>query len=148
MSDIFQLQRFIDAQENIYTDVISELKQGYKKSHWMWYIFPQITGLGQSHISQQYAIGSLEEASAFVQHPILGDRLYECAEIVVNTEGSTAKQIFGTPDHLKFHSCITLFCQVENHHPVFDSALTKYFENKQEQLTLDILSGSSNQGGE
>ena len=143
MSDIFQFQRFIDAQENIYPDVIRELKQGYKKSHWMWYIFPQITGLGQSHISQIYAIYSLKEATAFLQHPILGDRLLECTEIVISTEERTAEQIFGTPDYLKFHSCMTLFSEVESHPPVFDSALKRYFENKQDQLTLNILSGSS-----
>ena len=143
MSDIFQFQHFIDAQENIYPDVIRELKQGHKESHWMWYIFPQITGLGQSHISKIYAIGSLDEAAAFLQHPVLGDRLYECTETVVSTEERTVEQIFGTPDYLKFHSCMTLFSQVENHHPVFDSALKRYFENKQDQSTLDILSGSS-----
>ena len=142
MNDIYQFQRYIDAQEDIYPDVIRELKQGHKESHWMWYVFPQIIGLGQSRISQIYAICSLEEATAFVQHPILGDRLHECTELVVSTDGRSVEQIFAYPDYLKFHSSMTLFSQVENHNPVFDSALTRYFENKKDQLTLDILSGS------
>lgn len=139
MNYIYQFQRYIDAQEAIYPDVIRELKQGRKKSHWMWYIFPQIIGLGQSRLSQIYAICSLEEATAFINHPVLGVRLHECTEIVVGTEGRTVEQIFAYPDYLKFHSSMTLFSQVKNHQPVFDSALTRYFENKKDQLTLDIL---------
>ncbi len=143
MNDIYLLQRFLDAQEAVYPDVVKELRQGRKESHWMWYIFPQVKGLGKSYISQKYALGSLDEATAYVQHPILGNRLYECTEIVVSTEGSTVKQIFGYPDYLKFHSSMTLFSQVENHNPLFDSALKKYFDNKKDQLTLDTLGGSS-----
>ena len=143
MNDIFQLKRFLDAQEVIYPDVVRELKQGRKESHWMWYIFPQIKGLGKSHISQKYALRSLEEASAYVQHPILGNRLHECTEFVVSIEGNTVEQIFGYPDYLKFHSSITLFSQVENHNPIFDSALKKYFDHQKEQLTLDVLNTSS-----
>ncbi len=143
MNDIYLLQRFLDAQEAVYPDVVRELRGGHKESHWMWYIFPQIKGLGKSHISQKYALGSLDEATAYVQHPILGNRLYECTEIVVSTEGSTVKQIFGYPDYLKFHSSMTLFGQVENHNPLFDSALKKYFDNNKDQLTLDALGGSS-----
>ena len=143
MNDIYQLQRFLDAQEGVYPDVVKELRQGRKESHWMWYIFPQVKGLGKSHISQKYALGSLDEATAYVQHPILGNRLYECTEIVVSTEGSTVEQIFGYPDYLKFHSSMTLFSQVENHNPLFDSALKMYFDNKKDQLTLDTLGGSS-----
>ncbi len=140
MNDIYQLQRFLDAQEDIYPNVVRELKQGRKESHWIWYIFPQVKGLGKSHISQKYALGSLDEATSYVQHPILGNRLYECTEIVVDTEGSTVEHIFGYPDYLKFHSSMTLFSQVENHNPLFDSALRKYFNNKKDQLTLDTLS--------
>ena len=139
MNDTYQLQRFLDAQEDIYPNVVRELKQGRKQSHWIWYIFPQVKGLGKSYISKKYALGSLDEAAAYVQHPILGNRLNECTEIVVNTEGSTAEQIFGYPDNLKFHSSITLFSLVENHNPLFDSALRKYFDNKKDQLTLDTL---------
>jgi uncharacterized protein (DUF1810 family) len=141
MNDIYQLQRFLDAQKNIYPNVVRELGQGRKESHWMWYIFPQVKGLGKSHISLKYALGSLDEATAYVQHPILGNRLNECTEIVVGTEGSTVEQIFGYPDYLKFHSSMTLFSQVEQHNPLFDSALRKYFDNKKDQLTLDTLSG-------
>jgi len=143
MNDIYQLQRFLDAQEAVYPDVVRELRGRRKESHWMWYIFPQIIGLGKSHISQKYALGSIDEATAYVQHPILGNRLHECTEIVVRTKGSTVEQIFGYPDNLKFHSSMTLFSQVENHNPLFDSALKKYFDNKKDQLTLDALSGSS-----
>ncbi len=98
MNDIYQLQRFLDAQEDIYPNVVRELKQGRKESHWIWYIFPQVKGLGKSHISQKYALGSLDEATSYVQHPILGNRLYECTEIIVNTEGHSVEQIFGHPD--------------------------------------------------
>jgi uncharacterized protein (DUF1810 family) len=143
MNDIYQLQRFLNAQEDIYPDVIRELNQGRKESHWMWYIFPQIKGLGNSHISQKYALGSLEEATAYVQHPILGYRLHECTEIIVSTEGYSVEKIFGYPDHLKFHSSMTLFSQVENHNPIFDSALSKYFDNQKDHLTLDVLSNTS-----
>jgi len=142
MNDIYLLQRFLDAQEAVYPDVVRELRQGRKESHWMWYIFPQVKGLGKSHISQKYALGSIDETTAYVQHPILGNRLHECTEIVVSTEGSTVKQIFGYPDYLKFHSSMTLFSQVENHNPLFDSTLRKYFDNKKDQLTLDALGGS------
>ncbi|MCH8846947.1 MAG: DUF1810 domain-containing protein [Proteobacteria bacterium] len=143
MNDIYQLQRFLDAQEAVYPDVVRELRGGRKESHWMWYIFPQVKGLGKSHISQKYALGSLDEATAYVQHPILGNRLHECTEIVVSTEESTVEQIFGYPDYLKFHSSMTLFSQVKNHHPLFDSALKKYFDNKKDQFTLETLGGSS-----
>ncbi len=143
MNDIYLLQRFLDAQEAVYPDVVRELRGGRKESHWMWYIFPQIIGLGKSHISQKYALGSIDEATAYVQHPILGNRLYECTEIVVSTEGSTAEHIFGYPDYLKFHSSMTLFSQVENHHPRLDSALPMYFDTKQDQLTLDTLGDPS-----
>ena len=97
----------------------------------------------KSHISQKYALDSLDETTAYVQHPILGNRLNECTEIVVGTEGSTVEQIFGYPDYLKFHSSMTLFSQVENHNPLFDSALRKYFDNEKDQLTLDTLRGFS-----
>lgn len=143
MNDIYQLQRFLDAQEAVYPDVVRELREGRKESHWMWYIFPQVKGLGKSHISQKYALGSIDEATAYVQHPILGNRLHECTEIVVSTEESTVEQIFGYPDYLKFHSSMTLFSQVENHNPIFDSALGKYFDNKKDQLTLDALGDPS-----
>ena len=115
MNDIYQLQRFLDAQEAVYPDVVRELRGGRKESHWMWYIFPQVKGLGKSHISQKYALGSLDEATAYVQHPILGNRLHECTEIVVSTEESTVEQIFGYPSYLKFHSSITFLSQVGNY---------------------------------
>ena len=143
MNDIYQLQRFLDAQEAVYPDVVRELRGGRKESHWMWYIFPQVKGLGKSHISQKYALGSLDEATAYVQHPILGNRLHECTEIVVSTEESTVEQIFGYPDYLKFHSSMMLFSQLKNHHLLFDSSLNKYFYNKKIQVTLDTIGGSS-----
>jgi uncharacterized protein (DUF1810 family) len=139
MTDDYNLQRFLDAQGHVYDAVLDELRAGKKYSHWMWYIFPQITGLGHSGTAQKLAITSLEEAKAYLQHPVLGPRLRECTQLVLNVDGRSAEQIFGYPDHLKFRSCLTLFMTAATNNKVFNDALLKYFDGKPDKLTLDIL---------
>jgi uncharacterized protein (DUF1810 family) len=141
MNDIYDLHRFIQAQENVYTSVLNELKIGQKSGHWMWYIFPQIDGLGVSATAQKYAISSKEEARAYSNHPILGLRLRECTQLVLNVEGRSAEKIFGYPDVLKFRSCMTLFEQSAVNQSIFHDAILKYFDGKLDQLTLDFLKG-------
>ena len=139
MLDLFNLRRFVEAQERDYPSVLKELAAGQKRSHWIWYIFPQIEGLGGSPMSKKYAISSLEEAGAYSQHPILGPRLRECTQLVLNVEGRSAEQIFPYPDNLKFRSCMTLFEHSAADAAIFRSALLKYFGGQGDQSTLDIL---------
>jgi uncharacterized protein (DUF1810 family) len=141
----FNLQRFIDAQDRIYPSVLDELRSGAKRGHWMWFIFPQIQGLGSSAISQNYAIGSREEAQAYSEHPILGARLRECTQLVMAVEGSSAERVFPYPDNLKFRSCLTLFEQSATDPSTFQAALHKYFGGERDRLTLEILKGKANQ---
>jgi uncharacterized protein (DUF1810 family) len=126
-NDPFDLQRFIDAQEPIYGRVLTELRRGRKTTHWMWYVFPQMRGLGQSPMSDRYGISSEDEARAYLQHLVLGARLRECVSIVNGIEGHSAHDIFGYPDDLKFRSCLTLFSSVAPDDEVFSGALRKYF---------------------
>jgi len=140
--DPYNLQRFLEAQEAIYVGVCAELRAGRKVSHWMWFIFPQISGLGLSPTAQFYAIESREEALAYLAHPVLGKRLMECVDLVNAVEGRTVHQIFGSPDDAKFKSCVTLFAQVANmaHDPaVFEAALVKYFDGESDLRTLEKL---------
>ena len=139
MTDRYNLQRFLDAQERGYDTVLAELRAGRKASHWIWFIFPQIAGLGHSGMAQQFAISSLDEAKAYFQHPVLGSRLRECTQLVLNVEGRSAEEIFGYPDHLKFRSCMTLFMTATTDNTIFKDALLKYFDGKPDQLTLDLL---------
>jgi uncharacterized protein (DUF1810 family) len=139
MSDTHDLQRFIDAQDRVYPSVLAELRRGRKQSHWMWYIFPQIVGLGRSATSLQYAISSRDEARAYAEHPILGSRLRECTQLVLDVQGRSAEQIFYYPDHLKFRSCMTLFARSATDNGIFEDALLKCFEGKPDQRTLEIL---------
>jgi len=139
MTDIYELQRFIQAQENVYESVLNELRSGQKSGHWMWYIFPQLKGLGVSATAQRYAISSKEEARAYSTHPILGLRLRECTQLVLNLEGRSAEEIFHYPDVLKFRSCMTLFEQSVLDPSIFHDAILKYFAGKPDQLTLDII---------
>jgi uncharacterized protein (DUF1810 family) len=141
MGDIYRLQRFIEAQDKVYGQVLEELSAGEKSSHWMWYVFPQIKGLGRTAMSQKYAISCLQEAEAYLAHPVLGPRLRECTDWVVKVEGRSAERIFHYPDNLKFHSCMTLFMKATADNQVFKDALRKYFADKPDSLTLDILSG-------
>src|SRR5690606_8752932 len=140
MGDPFDLQRFVDAQRTTFAQARAELLAGRKESHWMWFIFPQLEGLGRSETAQYYAIRSLDEARAYLEHPILGPRLVECTEIVNRIEGKSAYDIIGTPDDLKFRSSMTLFAQVALNQPVFEQALAKYFDSVPDPLTIAGLS--------
>lgn len=139
MIDPFDLERFVEAQAPVYERVRSELREGRKLSHWMWFVFPQIEGLGSSAMARRFAIGSREEAQAYLAHPVLGPRLRECTRLVNLVEGSTIAQIFGSPDDMKFRSSMTLFARVAPQIPVFGEALDKYFEGKPDSLTLERL---------
>lgn len=147
MTDDYNLHRFLIAQAPVYDTVLAELRAGRKSSHWIWFIFPQIIGLGHSSMAQQFAIGSLDEAKAYLQHPVLGQRLRECTQLVLNVEGRSADEIFGYPDNLKFRSCMTLFMSATIDNNLFKNALLKYFDGKPDQLTLDILAQQSLAGG-
>lgn len=135
----FDLQRFVDAQASIYAQVRSELEAGQKRTHWMWFIFPQIQGLGSSSMAQQFAISGLTEASAYLAHPVLGPRLRQCTDLVNAVEKRSVGQIFGYPDDLKFHSSISLFARATEDNGVFTTALERYFLGKLDPATLDRL---------
>lgn len=141
MHDEYNLRRFIEAQEQSpgYESVVNELRSGQKCGCWMWYIFPQIKGLGQTPISQKYAISSLEEAQKYLEHPILGSRLRECTQLVMKVDGRSAEQIFNYPDYLKFRSSMTLFACSMPDNSIFQDALFKYFAGQSDPLTLAIL---------
>jgi len=140
-----KLHRFLDAQENRYAQVVRELKNQKKESHWMWFIFPQIIGLGQSEIAKFYAISSIEEAIAYIENPILGSRLKECCELIYNIEGQDIQNILGYPDDLKLKSSVTLFSLLENSDPVFKNVLDKFYGRQPDDLTLDIVFRMKNQ---
>lgn len=135
----FDLERFITAQAAVYEQALGELRAGRKRSHWMWFVFPQITGLGISETSKRYAIRSIQEASAYLRHPVLGERLVECTRAVLSLEDRSAFDIFGEPDCHKFRSSLTLYACVEGADPIFQSALEKYFEEEPDTRTLEIL---------
>ncbi len=137
--DRFRLERFVQAQMRIYKQVLVELHAGEKMSHWMWFIFPQIRGLGYSAMSIEFAISGRDEALAYLQHPVLGQRLKECTNLVLQVEGRSALYIFGEPDDMKFRSSMTLFAQVSSDDDIFDRALQKYFQGEPDQLTLDRM---------
>jgi uncharacterized protein (DUF1810 family) len=137
--DPYKLQRFVNVQKPVYDQVCSELRNGLKTSHWMWFIFPQIRGLGYSQISMKYSISSREEAHAYLAHPILGPRLRECTQLVNRIEGLSAEDIFGSTDAIKFRSSITLFANATADNQVFTDALQKYFKGERDPLTLDRL---------
>jgi uncharacterized protein (DUF1810 family) len=139
MSDTYDLHRFVDAQEHVYADVLEELRQGRKRSHWMWFIFPQIAGLGHSAMAQTYAIGSIDEARAYLAHPLLGARLRECCRLTLNNKGRSVEEIFGYPDHMKFHSSVTLFAHAAGKEEVFDACLAEFFGGTPDRNTLALL---------
>lgn len=128
MHDSYDLQRFVSAQSKVYAEVVQELKEGRKRSHWMWFVFPQASGLGHSETARHYAISSRKEAQAYLAHPVLGHRLREATLIVLGLEGTTPHEVFGHPDDLKFHSCMTLFALVTGPDDVFQQALDQYFD--------------------
>jgi uncharacterized protein (DUF1810 family) len=135
------LERYIKAQASVYARALAELRGGHKQSHWMWFIFPQIVGLGRSSMSQTYAIQSLEEAREYLAHPVLGARLRECCRTVLDLDGKTAHEIFRSPDDLKFRSSLTLFAQAAPDESLFDDLLVKYFGGKEDPATLELLAG-------
>lgn len=139
MAERFDLDRFVRAQEPVIAKVRAELKAGRKTSHWMWFIFPQLAGLGLSQRAQFYGIASLEEARAYLGHAVLGPRLVECTGLVNAVHGRTAHDIFGSPDDLKFRSSMTLFALADPDAPAFGVALGKYFEGRRDPRTLELL---------
>ena len=138
--DPYNLTRFVQAQEADYDQALTEIRAGGKRSHWMWYVFPQFVGLGSSPTSRNYAIKSREEAKAYLAHPILGPRLIECAEAALQIEGHSAVQIFGSPDDMKLRSSATLFAAVSSGGSVFHRLIDKYFDGKQDVRTLELIS--------
>lgn len=139
MNDPFNLARFVDAQEYEYASVLEELGAGEKLTHWMWFVFPQIRGLGGSPMAREFAISSVDEARAYLEHEILGPRLIQCTKLVLEIAGRTAEEIFHYPDHLKFRSCMTLFAECSPGGSIFRDALATYFRGEPDQLTLGIL---------
>ncbi len=137
--DPFELNRFLEAQELMYATALSELKNGRKRSHWMWFVFPQIDGLGSSSTAKRYAIKSTEEAKAYLNHPILGARLTECTKTLLNIKGLSASAIFGYPDDLKFCSSMTLFEHVTSKDSLFSRALDQYCGGERDEKTLAII---------
>ena len=134
--DGFDLQRFVDAQNAVYGTVVRELEEGRKRSHWMWFIFPQVEGLGSSPMAQRYAIGSRQEAEAYLQHPVLGERLTECTLLMLRHEGRSAHAILGSPDDLKFQSSMTLFADVSEKGSPFERALEVFYDGKRDPKTI------------
>ncbi len=139
MSDPYDLQRFIEAQQSIYDRALAELKAGQKQSHWMWFIFPQIAGLGRSDMARRYAIGSPDEAKAYVEHSLLGPRLEECAQALLEHADRSAREVLGSPDDMKLHSSMTLFAAVAPERSVFQTVLNAFFAAKPDQATLSRL---------
>jgi len=139
MKDPHNLQRFLDAQASVYEEVLSELRSGRKQGHWMWFIFPQIRGLGNSETTRWFAIASLLEAQAYLRHSVLGPRLLECTRLVILVEGRSSEAIFGHTDNLKFRSCMSLFYHATLDNQLFGEAIEKYFEGKFDPSTVDRL---------
>ena len=138
--DPFHLDRFIAAQSDCYSEALEELRAGEKRTHWMWFVFPQLQGLGSSPTALRYAIKNLAEAQSYLAHPILGARLLECSDAVNAVQGRSALQIFGTPDDLKFNSCMTLFeLASDGGQRVFSQALEKYYAGKRDERTLELI---------
>jgi uncharacterized protein (DUF1810 family) len=138
-SDPFDLKRFVDAQAPVYRNVVDELRRGRKRSHWMWFVFPQLRGLGASPTAVRYGISSLEEAGAYLRHGLLGPRLRECTELVNQVQGRSVGQIFGSPDDLKLHSSMTLFARATEDNEDFVALLDKYYDGQKDRLTVERL---------
>ena len=139
MDDPFELARFVRAQAPVYDDVVGELRAARKRTHWMWFVFPQLAGLGFSAMAQQYAIASLEEARAYLAHPLLGPRLRECSALVLAAPEPDAHGIFGSPDDLKFRSCMTLFAGAAPQEAVFRACLDRFFGGEPDPRTIALL---------
>lgn len=139
-SDPFDLQRFLDAQARVYHTVLDELRAGRKRSHWIWFVFPQVSGLGSSPTAARYAIASLDEARAYLDHDVLGPRLRECARLVNEVEGRSIREIFGSPDDLKVRSSMTLFARATDDNREFLAVLKKYYGGEEDPRTVTRLS--------
>lgn len=137
--DEFDLDRFVAAQEGIYDKALSEIRRGRKTSHWMWFIFPQMRGLGKSAMAQRYAIGSLEEARQYLRHPVLGSRLKQCVAALQDLVGPTAEEVFGPIDAIKLRSCLTLFSEAAPTEGIFSAALERWFRGMRDEQTLKLL---------
>jgi len=144
-ADPYDLDRFVRAQEADYEMALSEIRSGRKRSHWMWYVFPQFQGLGSSSASKRYSIKSLAETEAYLRHPVLGPRLVECAEAVLHLEDLSAVEIFGSPDDMKLRSCATLFACVSPQRLVFQRIIDKYFSGERDDTTLRLI-GEAHEG--
>ncbi|MBW8744683.1 MAG: DUF1810 domain-containing protein [Sphingomonas sp.] len=142
MADPYDLDRFLKAQEDSYDTALDELRTGRKRSHWIWFIFPQLAGLGQSPTSQFYGIKSLEEATAYLRHPILGGRLHECLKVLQPLEQTSADQVFGELDAMKFRSSLTLFAEADPADPIVEVALDRWFDGRKDEKTLQLLGTS------
>jgi uncharacterized protein (DUF1810 family) len=138
-ADPFNLARFVSAQDGVYQVALAEIMAGDKRSHWMWFIFPQLAGLGTSSMAQRYALAGIDEAAEFLAHPVLGPRLIECCRAILKLQGKSARQIFGSPDDLKLRSSMTLFARVPSPPPEFQQVLDKYFAGEPDKRTLSIL---------
>jgi uncharacterized protein (DUF1810 family) len=138
-SDRYGLERFVDAQRAVFEQVLGELRFGLKQTHWMWFVFPQLQGLGSSPMARRYAISGLDEARAYFDHRLLGERLLECTQLVTAVRTQSIDAVLGYPDNLKFHSSMTLFAHATQHHEVFEAALSKYFRSEYDLLTMQGL---------
>jgi len=137
--DNFDLERFVSAQEGIYEGVLAQIKRGRKTGHWMWFIFPQLRGLGHSDMSARYALGSIEEARVYLGDPLLGPRLRECVAALQDITGKSAVEVFGTVDDQKLCSSLTLFAEIKTDHGIFEAALVRWFAGRRDQRTICLL---------
>jgi uncharacterized protein (DUF1810 family) len=147
VEDVFNLQRFVDAQAPVYENALREIRAGRKRSHWMWFVFPQCAGLGSSATAVAYAISGIDEARAYLAHSVLGPRLLACAGAALAVQGRSARQIFGTPDELKLRSSATLFAVVSEPGSVFERVLAKYYGGRADERTLALVRGAGDGGG-
>ena len=138
-ADPFDLHRFVDAQQRVYATVLAELRAGAKRSHWIWFVFPQLRGLGRSATAQHYGISTLDEARTYLAHPVLGSRLRECTELVAAIDGRSVDEIFGWPDNLKVRSSMTLFARATDDNAVFRAVLDKYYDGEEDSATVELL---------
>jgi uncharacterized protein (DUF1810 family) len=141
-ADPFDLQRFADAQDRVYGTVLAELRAGAKRSHWIWFVFPQLRGLGHSATAMRYGISSLDEARAYLMHEVLGPRLRECARLIAQIDGRSADDIFGWPDNLKVRSSMTLFARATDNDAEFRAVLDKFYNGEEDAATAELLSSA------
>ena len=137
--DTWDLERFVQAQAGVLPAVLDELGRGRKRSHWMWFVFPQLEGLGMSSMARHYGLASIEEARAYLAHPVLGPRLRQCCQLMLQVPGRSAHEILGSPDDLKFRSCATLFAAAEPREPLFRQCLERFYGGEPDARTLDLL---------